>query len=130
MAQPPRIDFTTIRKYLTDPCWHEIDVWEIDHDNRAIGVLLAALSKLMLPYWQARYRRDVTMEQLVQLLEAWALAPSAATQRPLFDQFQSSEAHFFDEDKYNDTAIRRDLNSNENADGADRKITAMKQVLA
>ena len=28
----------------------------------------------------------------------------------MFDSLQSSEAHFFDEDKYNDTEIRRWLN--------------------
>ena len=98
MVQTTRIDFTTIRSYLTDPCWHEIESWEFaetNHDNRAIGVMLAALSKLMLPYWQARYRHDEKMEQLTQRIEAWAVAPSPKTQLALFDHFQSMSVEIY-----------------------------------
>ena len=96
MVKTTRIDFTTIRSYLTDPCWHELEDWEMDHNNNlAKGVMLAALSKLMLPYWQARYSRDEAMEQLVQRMEAWALAPSPPTQLPLFDQFQSISVEIY-----------------------------------
>ena len=95
MVQTTPVDFTTIRSYLADPGWHELEVWESDHNNRAIGVMLAALSKLMLPYWQARYSRDETVEQLVQRMETWALAPSPTTQLPLYDQFQSMSVEIY-----------------------------------
>ena len=95
MTQPIPVDFTTIRSYLADPRWHETEVWETEHDNRAIGVMLAALSKLMLPYWQARYRRDEKMEQLVERIIVWALAPSPKTQLALFDYFQSMSVEIY-----------------------------------
>ena len=80
---------------MADPCWHEIEVWETKHENRAIGVMLAALSKWMLPYWQARYRRDQKIEQIVKRIEAWALASSPKTQLTLFDHFQSMSVEIY-----------------------------------
>lgn len=83
------IDFQTIAASLAQPDWYKDPFYATDHDSRAIGIMLAALSQVMLPFWEARYRRDEQIERLVRLLEAWAVAPSPQTQLVLANCFQS-----------------------------------------
>jgi hypothetical protein len=93
MVQATNIEFRSISESLATPDWH--DDWRDerfflrDQDGRAMGIVLAALSQQMLPYWEARFRRDDKMERLVELMEAWAVAPSPKSQLVLAEHFRS-----------------------------------------
>ena len=69
MVQTRNIEFQYISESLAKPDRHEELFPTSEHDSRALGVMLAALSQQMLPYWEARYSHDEKMERLVRKLE-------------------------------------------------------------
>jgi hypothetical protein len=80
------IDMEPVRAALASNHWREKLAVE---DTRAVGRVLAALSQLMLPYWEARYRHDETMGCLVQQMQRWAASPSPETQLGVADKLRS-----------------------------------------
>jgi hypothetical protein len=56
-------------------------------DRLAAGVMLAALSRCMLPIFEARYDHDEKLPALVELMEQWAADPSPENQLLLVPTF-------------------------------------------